>query len=278
MSRFLTIKEQIVLLAFAGAICLGGVALLIHRSSNVKQDLRGSDVQPVSNLGQVVSSSAGPKLELGVVPVEAVPTAQDVRETEPVPDQPSARPSEKPEVIKVAIAGAVRKPGLYTLESDSRVHDLIALADGADPRADLSDINLAARLMDGSTLTIPMRGVRTMQDDTFILKRGQSAAALNPPEYTRSRWQAAAAEPQSAPLAPSSATAESRPKDGAGLISLNRATQEELESLPGIGPKLAEAIVLYRGNRPFQVIEDLLEVQGIGPKKFEAIRSLVTVN
>ena len=62
-----------------------------------------------------------------------------------------------------------------------------------------------------------------------------------------------------------------------GLINVNRASAEELESLPGIGPVLAEAIVHYRNTRPFESVEELTHVRGIGPKRLEAIRPLVTV-
>jgi competence protein ComEA len=63
----------------------------------------------------------------------------------------------------------------------------------------------------------------------------------------------------------------------AGRIDLNTATQEELESLPGIGPKLAEDILRYRTGKPFVRVDDLTEVSGIGEKRLNDIRPLVTV-
>jgi competence protein ComEA len=62
-----------------------------------------------------------------------------------------------------------------------------------------------------------------------------------------------------------------------GLINLNRATAQELEALPGIGPKLAADIVAFRQEQPFASIEDLQLVSGIGPKRLEAVLDLVTV-
>jgi competence protein ComEA len=62
------------------------------------------------------------------------------------------------------------------------------------------------------------------------------------------------------------------------LVNINTASQEELESLPGIGPALAKQIIAYRTvNGPFKVIEDILDVPGIGPKTFEKIKALITV-
>ncbi len=62
------------------------------------------------------------------------------------------------------------------------------------------------------------------------------------------------------------------------LVSLTRATAQELEGLPGIGPRLAEEIVQYREAHPFQCIEDLKKVPGIGPKRFEKIKDKVRVD
>jgi len=65
----------------------------------------------------------------------------------------------------------------------------------------------------------------------------------------------------------------------AGTINLNMASKEELQTLPGIGPKVAERILAYREQHgPFKSVEELLEVKGIGPKKLEKIRSLVTIS
>ena len=112
-----------------------------------------------------------------------------------------------------------------------------------------------------------------------MLRSGESATALNPPQYTISGWRAAAEKPAESGTAVAAKphaepAAAERPS---GPIDLNTATQEMLESLPGVGPKTAEKIIAYRARTPFRAVDDLKNVGGIGDKKLEAIRSLVTV-
>jgi competence protein ComEA len=109
------------------------------------------------------------------------------------------------------------------------------------PEADTQALNLAAFLQDGEQISIP--AVQPTQP------------ALEPPA-------------RAAPLP----TAQS-----GKLININTATQAELESLPGIGPALAQQIIAYRkANGPFATIEDIIDVPGIGPKTFEKIKDLIT--
>jgi competence protein ComEA len=134
-------------------------------------------------------------------------------------------------------------------------------------------------VIDGTTLTVPERATTSRDGTKLRIRRSKPAAALNPPQYTISGWrptetrlagQASPVEAQPYPSAPAAAASS-------GLIDLNTATQEALESLPGIGPKTAEKIIAYRARVPFRSVDDLANVSGIGPKKLEAVRSLVTV-
>jgi competence protein ComEA len=144
-------------------------------------------------------------------------------------------------VVYVDVGGAVPTPGLYSLAAGSRIADALAAAGGALPRADVSALNLAEVVVDGSKVMVPVRGAS--RDD---------AAAVAP------------------------ATAGS-PATGA-LVPLNTADQAALETVPGIGPVTALAILSFRAEiGAFQSIDQLLEVDGIGPATLEEIRAYLTV-
>lgn len=150
----------------------------------------------------------------------------------------SAAPENASGEVVVHVAGAVSSPGVYTLPADSRVDDAVRAA-GATADADLSQLNLAQKLADGQKITVPVAGA-TPAD-------GNSAAT----------------------------TADS---DNGGLININTATQEELESLPSIGEVRAQAIITYREEHGgFRTIDELKEVSGIGDKIFADISPHVTV-
>mgnify|MGYP000100213103 CR=1 FL=1 len=155
-------------------------------------------------------------------------------------------PPPTPAPLIVHVAGAVVSPGVYHLPSDSRVQQAIDAAGGPMTDADLQTINLAAPVLDGSYLWVPSQ-IITTSTITVI-----ATVAPPTPAFTVS--------------------------GSLQLVNINTASQEELESLPGIGPALAKQIIAYRTvNGPFKVIEDILDVPGIGPKTFEKIKALITV-
>lgn len=140
--------------------------------------------------------------------------------------------------VTVHIVGAVANPGVYTLPFGSTLNDAIQKAGGANDGADLESINLAAKLIDGT--------------QTRILLKGES------------------------PPVPQPSVSRSTPSSGGGIVSLNTATLEELDSLPGIGPAKAQAIIDYRNKiGGFNSIEELNAVKGIGEKTMEDLRPYV---
>jgi competence protein ComEA len=154
-----------------------------------------------------------------------------------VPDT-SAGPSGPSGRLAVHVAGHVRHPGLVRLPAGSRVNDAIRAAGGATSGADLDAVNLARKLTDGEQVLIPGPG--------------------DPPP----------------PLAPGVTSAPGAP---AGPLDLNTATVEQLDTLPGVGEVTAGRIVAYRSAHPFTTVDELLEVPGIGQRRFEQLKDLVTV-
>ena len=150
--------------------------------------------------------------------------------------------------IVVHVAGEVKNPGVYTLSGSARMIDAVLAAGGATARADLEVINLATPLMDSSQIYVPAKG------------------ATERPIFAR---------PQPGM---NGAVSTNGSPDLSGVVNINRASVTELDALPGVGPTTAQAIVDYRTtNGPFGSPEDLLNVKGIGPAKFEAMRKLVGV-
>ncbi len=163
----------------------------------------------------------------------------------PVALQPP--PTQAP--IEVHVIGSVLRPGVYLFAEGSRVQDAITAAGGLTSDAEIAGINLAAKLEDGQQLSIP---------------GGGGGAASSGPTSSAPAFR----------VLPGLATAT----PGAGLVNINTATLAELETLPGIGPTLAQRIIDYRTQHgPFQRIEDIMDVSGIGPSTFDQIQNLITV-
>lgn len=164
--------------------------------------------------------------------------------------------------LVVHVTGAVRSPGVFRLAPDARVVDAVAAAGGTTAQADTVAVNFAATLVDGAQVFIPVRG-RTTSTTT-----ARPLPGVNPPPPPT-----VGSVPQS-PLLPASGTVVS----GGLVVNLNTASLAELDSLPGIGPSTAQAIIDYRVVKGrFKSVDDLLNVRGIGEAKLAAIRSRVGV-
>lgn len=153
--------------------------------------------------------------------------------------------------IVVHITGAVHNEGIITLDENARVADAVEAAGGLKEDADMSKINLAYILEDGMKLKIP-----SIND---VSNREESNESTNEESIVET-------------------IPESNLKSGTDIININKASQTELETLPGIGPSTALQIINYRDeNGKFSSIEDLKKVSGIGENKFEKIKSLICV-
>lgn len=170
----------------------------------------------------------------------------NVDQTKKIESQPKSQPI--PVVtIMVDIKGQIKKPGVYQSNQGERVIDVINRAGGLTDKADESQINFAAHVQDEMVITIPLKG----------------QINNNPPVLTGSPVQTASAS--------SSGSTTNK-------INLNRADESELQNLPGIGPSKATAIISYRNeNGPFQTIDDLKKISGIGDKVFEKLKDSIIV-
>jgi competence protein ComEA len=143
-----------------------------------------------------------------------------------------------PPRLVVHVVGAVRRPGLYRLVHGARIADAVRRAGGATRRADLSLVNLAAQVSDGSQVVVPRREVV------------ESGAA--------------------------SEAGESSVGGAGGQVHLNTATLEDLDALPGVGPVTAQKILDFREQHgAFSSVDDLDAIPGIGPARLEQLRELV---
>lgn len=152
---------------------------------------------------------------------------------------------EEKEYIKIHVTGQVRSPGIIVLEYGQRISDAIEKVGGITEFASLKNVNLAYKLEDGQKLYIP-----TVEDDekSVLLENGENIIQIT------------------------NSSGKSK------IININKASETELEEIPGVGPSMASKIVNYRKeNGEFKSIEDLKNISGIGEKKFESMREYISV-
>ncbi len=202
--------------------------------------------------------AAGPPAR---IVVDGAPTAQDGRSAgTPVPMPPTAggaAPSATPAPgqaggVTVHVAGAVRRPGLYTLAPGARIDDAVRTAGGPTRRADLAAVNLAAPAEDGRQVLVPERGAPT-----------RPPAPTSGTDPTAGATLSAGTPGAAPPSAP---------------IDLNTATLEQLDTLDGVGPATARKILEHRAaSGGFRSVDELDQIPGIGEKRLASLRAQVTV-
>lgn len=160
----------------------------------------------------------------------------------------NATSSSEKGIITIYVIGEVKNPGVFRLQKNDRVYQAVEMAGGSLDTADMKQVDMARKLSDEETVYIPAIG-----EISEAPMAGTASIESHSPNY--------------------SAGAKN-----SGLININSASLEELDTLDGIGPALAQRIIDYRtGNGSFTSIEDINNVSGIGDKKFEAIKNSITV-
>lgn len=202
----------------------------------------------------LVRDRPAPVMSAKLPPVEKVSTASP---------RSSASPTAEPDhPVVVSVVGLVHTPGLVTLAPGARIADALQAAGGAVNGADTIGLNMARPLGDGEQIVVglaPVPGQPTALGSSVA--SGSTPTSKAPPPRSRS----------------GSGSGPMKAKPGAA-VDLNTATVQELDALPGVGPVTAAAIVAWRqANGKFTSVDQLADVEGIGPARLEKLRSLVRV-
>jgi competence protein ComEA len=198
----------------------------------------------------LIRADPAPIVSAKLPPVEMVSSAS------PRPSGSAAPPPDQP--VVVSVVGLVTTPGLVTLAPDARVADAVSAAGGVLGGADTVGLNMARHVADGEQVVVGMAPVPGAPAalGSSVTSAGAAAPAPNGPRTS----------------SPAAGTPPDQP------IDLNSATVEQLDTLPGIGPVTAAAIVAWRdANGSFASVDQLGDVDGIGPARLEKLRDLVRV-
>ena len=233
----------------------------------------------------VTQFSAAPRAEQVASPSASAESVQAVgAQQSPATQsaaQATAQPSESAQggpsgeaTVRVHVAGAVNNPGVYTLPAQGRAVDAIAAASGAAADADLDRVNLAGALSDGVQIYVPHRGETAapaqIQPNGGTANAGQGNAANGAAQN--------GAAQNNAPQPARTLTPAGSAQKGSTPVNINTATAEELQTLPRIGPAMAQRIIAWReAHGGFHSVDELDAVPGIGPSMLENLRPLVTV-
>lgn len=159
---------------------------------------------------------------------------------------------ENENTIIIHITGSVKKPGIVKLKEGSRIEDAIEEAGGLTENADITKVNLAYIVEDGTKIKIPSSSDEEIGDEEIIDNRSGENIIVEENTISSNK--------------------------NNQIVNINKATEKEFQSLPGIGPSLASKIVEYRSQKgKFESIEDIKNVTGIGSSKYENIKDLITV-
>jgi competence protein ComEA len=200
----------------------------------------------------LVRDRPAPVMSAKLPPVEKAATASPRSSASPAAGQPAG--PDRP--VVVSVVGLVHTPGLVTLAPGARIADALQAAGGPVNGADTIGLNMARPVADGEQIVVglaPVPGQRTALGSSVSVGTSPASGAPGPVSGTV------------------------KPKAGE-VLDLNTATQQQLDALPGVGPVTAAAIVAWRqANGKFTSVDQLADVEGIGPARLEKLRPLVRV-
>ena len=210
----LTRKQKIIVIAIAGIVAIG-IMYFIYNKNQVKEDINIENEILVNNVST---------------------NENNIND----------------DIVIIHITGSVKNPGIVKLKEGSRIEDAIEAAGGLTENADITKVNLAYVVEDGTKIKIPSASEEDIGDEDIIDSKSGDNIIIE--ENTISS------------------------NNSKQTININKATEKEFETLPGIGPSLASKIIEYRNqNGKFGSIEDIKNVNGIGDNKYEKIKDLITV-
>ena len=210
----LTKKQKIIVIAIAGIVAIG-IMYFIYNKNQVKEDINIENEILVNNVSTNENNT-------------------------------------NDDIVIIHITGSVKNPGIVKLKEGSRIEDAIEAAGGLTENADITKVNLAYVVEDGTKIKIPSASEEDIGDEDIIDSKSGDNIIIE--ENTISS------------------------NNSKQTININKATEKEFETLPGIGPSLASKIIEYRNqNGKFGSIEDIKNVNGIGDNKYEKIKDLITV-
>lgn len=201
-----------------------------------------------------------------------IPLATELPSEEQIISTQAISPNEQPqsEVLEVAlqvpvyICGAVLNPGVYYVDQDAIVNDVIQCAGGLTREADETVINLASPIQPNEKIIIPKQGQEIDKTEDSYENRER----IETLPTSESNLQTSKTD---------SSTHNTNTINSNGLVNINTATQNELMSLNGIGEVKAQAIITYRNEQGgFKSIEEIMQISGIGEKTFEKIKPFIT--
>lgn len=166
--------------------------------------------------------------------------------------------------IKVDIKGAVKIPGVYSLEENDRIIDVITLSGGLLDVADTSTINLSKKVFDEMVIIIPIKEENKIEKEEII-----NDAIIGEEQNKENESNDEIIEDNTENL--------DKIEETNKKISLNTATKEQLMTLSGIGESKALAIIEYRNNKKFESIDEITNIKGIGNSIYEKIKQYITI-